>query len=383
MSPDLSGYFDYNATAPMSPAAGEAWREASERHWHNPSGLYREAALAKRALEDWREALADHFGIDEAERVVFTSGATEANNAVIRHLAERVSGSIATSEIEHPCVAAAVEKWADSRLRRLPTGKETGAAELGALAASIARGEIGAVSLMAANNETGALQDWRQAAALCREAGLPFHTDAAQWIGKLPARELGDCGYVSGSAHKFGGGKGAGFLLLPEAEKGAPFRGFVGGPQEHGRRAGTENLPAIAAMVTALRERDDEALAEIAATQARSRDAFEARAARDPGVRVLALSGPRLWNSSMFVLPRGKNVKWLARLSRRGFAVSTGSACSAGPGHPSAVMAAMGLDHGEMGRVLRASGGWETKPADWDALATALLEVAAELEETP
>ncbi len=97
------GYFDHNATTPMSAAARAAWLEASDRHWHNPSGLYRESGEARRILEDWRAALADHFGIDEPERIVFTSGATEANNAVIRHLAESVAGLLVTSEIEHPC----------------------------------------------------------------------------------------------------------------------------------------------------------------------------------------------------------------------------------------------------------------------------------------
>lgn len=376
----MKGYFDHNATTPMSGAARQTWLETAERHWQNPSGLYREAGEAKRVLEDWREALADHFGVDEAGRIVFTSGATEANNAVIAHFAGCLSGCLVTSEIEHPCVEAAVRRDLDpSCVRRLPTDPATGAVELAPLKEWIAKGEVGAVSLMAANNETGALQAWGEASDLCREAGIPFHTDAAQWIGKLPVAGLGHAGYVTGSGHKFGGGKGVGFLILPEDEGDAPFQGLVGGPQEDGRRAGTENLPGIAAMVTALLERDEARLTDWAEGQGKWRDAFESRIAEEAGVRLLATSGARLWNTSMFVLPHSKNLKWLTRLSQRGFSVSTGSACSAGKGNPSAVMMAMGLSYEEMGRVLRISGGGETTVEEWEGLAEAIIEVGGVL----
>jgi cysteine desulfurase len=376
----MKGYFDHNATTPMGEAARQAWLVTAERHWQNPSSLYREAGEAKRVLEDWREALADYFGVDEAARVVFTSGATEGNNAVIAHLAGGLSGCLVTSEIEHPCVEAAVHRDLDpARVRRLSTDPATGAADLATLKEWIAKGEVGAVSLMAANNETGALQPWREASGFCRDAGIPFHTDAAQWIGKLPVAGFGESGYVTGSGHKFGGGKGVGFLILPEDEGVAPFHGLVGGPQEDGHRAGTENLPGIAAMVTALLERDEDRLADWAEGQGKGRDAFESRIAEGAGVRLLATSGARLWNTSMFVLPHSKNLKWLTRLSQRGFAVSTGSACSAGKGNPSAVMMAMGLSYEEMGRVLRISGGGETTAEEWEGLADAIIEVGGEL----
>ncbi len=376
------GYFDYNATTPMGAASREAWLAAAERHWHNPSSLYREAGAARRVLEDLRAELADGCGIDEPGRIVFTSGATEANNAVVRHLATAVSGSVAVSAIEHPCVAAAVDAWLDpARIWRLPVDPGTGAVAAAGVAAAIASGRVGAVSVMAANNETGALQPWREIAELCRDAGVAYHCDAAQWVGKLPAEGLGKVGYVTGSGHKFGGGKGVGFLILPEEGDGPPFHGLVGGPQEHGHRAGTENLPGVAAMVAAWRGRDAAGLASVAERQGRLRDAFEVRLAADLGVRPLAISGPRLWNTSMLLLPHTKNLKWLTRLSQRGFSVSTGSACSAGQGNPSAVMMALGLDYGEMGRVLRVSGGWETTAAEWEALAGAILAISEELQD--
>ncbi len=370
----MHGYFDHNATTPMDEAARAVWNETEARHWHNPSGLYREAGEARRVLEDEREALADLFDLDDPERLVFTSGATEANQAVIRHFAGTIEGKIALSAVEHPSVAAAVDaNFPGDRIMRLPVDPATGAVPLESISAALATGEVGALSLMAANNETGAIQPWHEAADLCREVGVAFHCDAAQWFGKMPAGSLDGIGFVTGCGHKFGGGKGSGFLVRPEA--GADhFHIAVGGAQENGRRAGTENLSGIAAMGQALRGREEKM-----SCQGGPRDAFEDRVVAEVGVRVLAKAGPRLWNTSMLVLPFGKNLKWLTRLSQRGFAVSTGSACSAGKGNPSAVMAAMGLDHEAMGRVLRISSGPETTEAEWEGLAAALAEIAAEL----
>jgi cysteine desulfurase len=190
---------------------------------------------------------------------------------------------------------------------------------------------------------------------------------------------LDQCDFVSGSGHKFEGGKGAGFVILPEEEMEIPFHGIIGGPQENGHRAGTENLPGVAAMVTALLARDEGTLNTIAEIQSRFRAGFEATVSAEGECRVLAPDGPRLWNTSMLVVPFSKNLKWLTRLSQRGFCVSTGSACSAGKGNPSTVMTAMGLSFEEMGRVIRVSGGWETTESDWKELSAAFLKVGAEL----
>jgi len=373
------GYFDHNATTPMSGTALAAWTDTAAKHWHNPSSLYREAGEARNLLEVTRETLADFFGIDEAGRIVFTSGATEANNAVIRHLAA-TGGVMAISGLEHPCVQAPVEAFfPEDRVRRIPVVAETGVIDLAVLGSWITDGEVDGVSVMAANNETGALQPWREIADLCRAAGVRYHTDAAQWIGKRAVVGLDQCDFVTGSGHKFGGGKGAGFLILPEDFDEIHFHGQIGGPQEDGRRAGTEDLPGIVAMVAALTERTDSTREGLGVPLGVARDAFELRIAEEIGCRILAAAGPRLWNTSMFVLPHSKNLKWLTRLSQRRFSVSTGSACSSGKGNPSSVMLAMGLDYEEMGRVIRVSGSWITRRAEWDALARALIEVGREL----
>lgn len=372
---ELSRYFDHNATTPLSAAARAAWLRAADRHWQNPSSLYKDAGLASQALEAAREGLAFMVGC-EAERVVFTAGATEGNNAVFASVARRMKadGRVAISAVEHPSVREAARHWVGtSRVDELPVSND-GVVELESVARWLEAnaGKAALLSVMAANNESGALQPWQELAALCRERGVLFHTDAAQWVGKLETESLGECDLVTGSAHKFGGPKGVGFLVLPEAEAGA-WRLLFGGPQEEGRRAGTENYPGAAAMQAALEvcELGDEA----------GRDAFEARMREVfPELRVIGSGAERLWNTSLLVMPRHSNLKWLTRLSRMGFSISTGSACSSGKEGSSVVVRALGASEEELRRVVRLSGGRQHTVADWLQLAEAFGEVGADLD---
>lgn len=366
----MNGYFDHNATTPLHPAAREAWLKASEKHWHNPSSLYRDAGLASQQLESARERLGTLMGA-EAERIVFTSGATESNNSLFASLP--ADALVAISAIEHPSVREAAR---GRSLVELPVNAD-GVVQADDLMQFIASKRPALVSVMAANNESGALQPWRELASLCREHGVLFHTDAAQWLGKLDATDLGECDFITGSAHKFGGSKGCGFLVLPEENS---RLGFIrGGPQEHGRRAGTENYSAIEAMVTAL-EAIGPRLSEVEQTQSRLRDAFIAEVrTRFDSLRVISESAPRLWNTVLMVMPEHDNLKWLTRLSRRGFSISTGSACSSGKEGSSVVVTALGASAEELKRVVRISSGWETTAEEWQALAAAFVEVFEEL----
>lgn len=371
-------YFDCNATTPVSEVARQAWLQASSEHWQNPSSLYRGAGRVARLLEEERNELAELLGVDE-EGLVFTSGATEANNAVMEHAAKAGDGkSLAViSAIEHPSVREAAEKWfGKDRLREVGVDPQ-GRVCVDGLEKTLAGGGVAVVSVMAANNETGVIQPWRRVGELCRRQGVAYHCDAAQWIGKEPLQGLGDCDFLTGSAHKFGGPKGMGFLQVAGG-MGKGFRSLVGGPQQGGMRAGTEDYPGVVAMMVALKERLGNLSEERSAGHLRRRQAFESRVvAGIPGLEVVAAGADRLWNTVMLILPLSgpTNVKWLVRLDRLGFAVSTGSACSAGKGNPSHVMGAMGLGFDQMGRVLRISGGWDTGDKHWDALADALLEV--------
>jgi len=375
----VPAYFDHNATTPLSPAAREAWLGASDRHWHNASSLYREAGMTSQALESAREQLGDLLGV-EPERVVFTSGASESNNTLFAGLSKCLPADavVALSAIEHPSVREAARAWLGrGRVLEIPVD-EQGVVQPEVLQ-NILRGHSPAlVSVMAANNESGVLQPWPELLKLCRESGARFHSDAAQWVGKLPSSDLGACDYLTGSAHKFGGPKGIGFLVLADAEESFPL--LHGGPQESGRRAGTENYPGIAAMVAAL-ESASASLAQTTPVQIQHRDSFIAQMkAAFPELRVISEQAPRLWNTALMVMPRHDNLKWLTRLTRRGFAISTGSACSSGKEGSSVVVQALGATWEELKRVVRISGGWQTTAEDWQALAAAFEETGRELD---
>jgi cysteine desulfurase len=374
----MSGYFDHNATTPLHPAARDAWLAAAERFWHNPSSLYREAAAVKEQLEHARERLAELLGC-EPGRIVFTSGATESNHAFFRALAAKLPAqvSVLTSSVEHPSVRTPLRLCFGERVNEVRTLPDT-TLDRDDFDRRLRDSKPALVSIMAANNECGVLLPWRELANACRDRGVPFHSDATQWIGKLPAQDLGRCDYVTGSAHKFGGPKGCGFLVLKDEEEALCL--VAGGPQESGHRAGTENYPAIEAMVTAL-ETLTPRLEEIAGIQAPLRDEFVTLInERIPGTRAVGEGTSRLWNTVMLIMPRHDNRKWLARLSQQGFAISTGSACSAGSEGASQVLQAVGATPEEMRQVLRISGGWDTTATDWDRLAGAMTQVWHGLE---
>jgi len=237
--------------------------------------------------------------------------------------------------------------------------------------------------VMAANNETGVLQPWRPVATLCRQWQIPFLCDAAQWLGKMPARGLGECDFVSGAAHKFGGPKGVGFLKCPTSGPLQPL--LLGGKQEEGRRAGTENVPSVLAMMAALQVREQ----SLAAGEERPRIAWRegvegSLTAQLPGCVIVGAGADRLWNTVSVLVPKADGQqRWVVKLDKFGYAVSTGSACASGREEPSHVLAAMGYAPDEAGRVLRFSSGWETTEEDWTSLLQGLLRVHAGVKTTP
>jgi cysteine desulfurase len=369
-------YFDHNATHSLSRAAREAWLDATQEFIGNPSSPHRLGARAERALDQARERLAGWLGCAPRD-IVWTSGATEANNAVIHHAALSSSDEAWILAIEHPCVLEATRLHLAERHRLMPVMRD-GGLDVEWLADALKHKVPALVAVMAANNETGVLQPWRKALALCREHGVPFFCDAAQWIGKLSAAGLGGCDFVSGCAHKFGGPQGVGFLKVP-----AKFHPqLVGGPQEDGRRAGTENVAGVLAMIAALEEREAACAGEDEASPARD---FERRLiAAMPGAQIVGVAAERLWNTVSVVMPELSNCRqrWVVKLDKLGFAVSTGSACSSGKEEPSHVLAAMGYSPAEAGRVLRFSSGWETRAGDWDELLDGVERTWRELQES-
>lgn len=355
---------------------------ATDEAWQNPSSPYRAGARVGVRLKAARERLATLLGC-KATRIVFTGGATESAHAIARHLASTLpeNAKVAVSAIEHPCVIEALRThFGSERLDWLPV-EPTGIVSMTVIRTGLAARSWAAVWVMAANNETGVMQPWSEIAEACRPAGVPYVCDASQWAGKVSVGGLVGVDWVMAAAHKFGGPKGVGFLLRPASENGFVVRS--GGSQEQGQRAGTEDFAGIAAMVAALIEAETtKVLFEEDRIRIRAR--FENEVAQKlHGCRVLGAGQERLWNTVSLILPEGaENQRWVTHLDKRGFEISTGSACSTGSDSPSHVLAAMGVSGPESRRVLRISSGWATTPQEWSDLAAALADVGATLKPT-
>src|SRR5690242_210249 len=373
-------YFDYNATAPVMREAREAWLEATEKTGGNPSSMHQAGSRAAILLADAREKLAGHLGCHPLD-IIWTSGATEANNTVMHHFAKKLgpAGEVWISAIEHPCVFDSAQHYFGKRAKLIPVTQE-GVIDLDWLTIELADSRPGLVAVMAANNETGVIQPWREACAICHQYKVPFFTDAVQFIGKMPLAGLGECDYISGAAHKFGGPRGVGFLKIPHRSSIAPL--LFGGKQEGSRRTGTENVPIIASMMAALDVREKQIARSEHLLRKLWRDNFEAALLRAlPATTIIGQNQPRLWNTVSALMPDGdRKLQWVIRLDKAGFAVSTGSACTTGKEEPSHVLSAMGYKTAQAVRAVRYSAGWETTEADWDALLKAIVKVHDEMQ---
>lgn len=367
-------YFDCNATMPLCEPARQAWLEAQGNYWYNASSPYSNASRVAIKLREAREDFAQWFGC-ETEELVFCSGATEANNAVLRYMASlHPKGSVLISSVEHPSVREAARSFFGERMQEIPVDG-SGRVQIETVQTLLKERRPVLCCVMAANNETGVLQPWREIAACCREAGVPYACDAVQWAGKMSDHELGQCDFFSICAHKFAGPKGVGILRIPLAYRG--LRMALGGAQENDQRGGTEDVPAILAMhaayAHAMRFVEREGCE-------RPRQAFEKQVCVSmPQAQVLGVEAPRLWNTSLLVLPGAENHRWVSLLDRRGFCVSTGSACATGKSDPSHVLASMQVSVQAQRQVIRVSSSWEQGEGDWQALASALEAVRDEI----
>jgi cysteine desulfurase len=373
-------YFDYNATAPVMREAREAWLHVTEKLGGNPSSMHQLGTKASIVLADAREKLAAYLGCNPND-IVWTSGATEANNMVMHHFAKKLDPAkkIFVSAIEHPCVDDSSKHYFGKRVKTIPVTRD-GVIDMDWLTQELAEEQPGLVAVMAANNETGIIQPWQEILAMCQAYEVPFFTDAVQFIGKMPCKGLGDCDYVTGAAHKFGGPRGVGFLKIPHRSHITPL--LLGGKQERGFRAGTENTAIIAAMMAALDVREKQIAQSQHLLRKVWRDNFEAQFLRAlPGATVIGHNQPRLWNTVSALMPDGdRKSQWVIRLDKAGFAVSTGSACTTGKEEPSHVLSAMGYKSAHAQRAVRFSAGWETTEADWDALLKGVIKVHGEMQ---
>jgi len=367
-------YLDHHATTPPSPAVIDAMAAVMTGTWANASSKHGPGQAASRVLAGARSVVAQALGCKPAE-VVFTSGATEANHLAVRGLlaaAPEGRRRVLFSAVEHAGHLKLARDLADAGVpvELLPVQAD-GTLDLDA-ATRLIREDVAVVSLMAANNETGALMPVAEVAALAAAVGARLHVDATQWIGKRLFR-CADFGAdaVTFSAHKFNGPKGAGALLL---RQGVAVRPPVPGTQERGRRGGTENLPAIVGLATALEALGSAAdLAAETARQATLRDRLEAALLAElPDVHIWSRAVPRLPGVSFLRVGGWEADVVLGRLERLGFAASSGAACSSSGSEPSHVLRAMGVPDDEAQGAIRLSLGRTSTDTDVDALIAAL-----------
>jgi cysteine desulfurase len=367
-------YLDWNATTPLRPEAKAAMAHAWEIGG-NPSSVHAEGRQARRLVEDARAAVAAAVGA-EAQSVIFTSGGTEANSLALTPGLRRGKASAAerllVSAIEHASVLSG-GRFAAEATGRIAVTRE-GVVDLDRLRALL-DGPPALVSIMLANNETGAIQPVAEAAEMVHAAGGLLHVDAIQALGKIPF-DLASTGadLMSLSAHKIGGPKGVGALVLAEGVEGlAPL--LRGGGQEKGRRAGTEDVAGIAgfgaAAKAALIGREDDARREEGL-----RTRLETGLRQTPGAVVFAETAGRLPNTVLFAVPGMRAETAVIGFDLAGIAVSSGSACSSGKVQPSHVVEAMGFG-GELAQgAVRLSLGWSTTAADIDSALEAWRKLA-------
>ncbi|WP_407146454.1 cysteine desulfurase family protein [Bradyrhizobium sp. ORS 86] len=368
-------YFDWNATTPLRPEAKAAMAAAWELNG-NPSSVHSEGRKARRLIEDARAVVAKAVG-GRPQDVVFSSGGTEANAlALTPGLRRGTSGPVTrllTSAIEHASVLAG-GRFAPDAIGSIGVTR-SGVVDLDELRALLNGGPPALVSVMLANNETGAIQPVADVAEIVHAAGGVLHVDAIQAFAKIPfdlASTQADL--MTLSAHKIGGPKGVGALVLAEGVEGLEAW-LRGGGQELGRRAGTENVAGISGFGAAVKT----AMAALETDAARVRglrDHLEHGLRQTPGLVIFSEEAKRLPNTVLFTAPGLKAETAVIAFDLSGVAVSSGSACSSGKVQPSHVLAAMGYRQGLAQGAVRFSLGWSTNETDVDLALKAWRKLA-------
>ena len=370
-------YFDYNATTPLDPAVREAMIPFLRDNWGNPSSVHHVGQRARAVLDDVRDRAA-HFLKAKPSEIIFTSGGSESNNLAIfgtARLLSRKGKHLITSAIEHHAVLHCfdyLEAKEGFSVTRLPVDLSGRVSPIDLKKAI--RADTTLVSVMAANNEIGTIQPVAELGAICRERGIIFHTDAVQWFGKEPFTDIHqfNADLVSVCAHKFHGPKGAGLLYIRSPLLPDPI--LFGGGHENERRAGTENLPAIAGLVEAL-ERfvkppvfDKTKLSPLSAPLITAVDSLS-------GLQLVGSRQHRLPNTVSFVVEGADSIALMACLDLEGICASSGSACSAGSLEPSHVISALGVDSKLANSLVRFSVGRDSTMEEVETVISLLPEV--------
>ncbi|MGZ4968136.1 MAG: cysteine desulfurase family protein [Methylobacter sp.] len=343
-------YFDHNATTPIDDRVLEAMLPFLKTFYGNPSSLYRHGRVAGSAIDAAREQLSALLGVQPGQ-IIFTSGGTEANNLALATLAPQAG--LAVSAIEHPSVMepALHLKNRGHALTLLDVDAD-GLIAQDAIDEAI-RLKPGLVSIMLANNETGVVQNVARYADQLTAHGIKVHTDAVQALGKIPVNfnRLG-AHLMSLSSHKIYGPKGCGALVFEKSVEINPI--LLGGSQENGLRAGTENVAAIVGFGKAAEIANSE-LAERQAYLLQLRKLLEQRLSAIPGLTIFAEQSERLPNTVQIGIHGIDGEMLLMQLDQKGIAVSSGSACASGQREPSPVLVAMGVEPAQAKSAIRIS----------------------------
>lgn len=373
----MPAYLDHNATTPLEPGVLDAMLPYLSGPYGNPSSLHRFGRAARDGVERARAQVAALLGAQPQE-VIWTSGGTEANNLALKGLCwGRPRGRVLYGATEHPAVMEAAESlkaegWDVATVPVDANGLINGPR----FAAQCAESPLRLVSLMRANNETGVVQDTMQAAKPVHAAGGWLHVDATQAAGKMPLSLAGTgADLLTLSSHKLYGPKGVGALVVKaEVDLGALLHG---GAQERGLRGGTENLPAIVGFGAAAELAAAELAARMAHTAALHQQ-LESGLRAMPGVTIFGREAARLTNTTQFALAGWDGEALLMHLDRKGFAVSSGSACASGSGEPSHVLLAMGVDATTAKGAVRVSFGKGNGGAEVEGFLAALAGFAGQ-----
>jgi len=379
-------YMDHSATTPVHPDVLVAMQPYFTEFYGNPSSIHGVGRRAGVAIASARRTIAELIGA-KVNEIIFTSGGTEGDNTAVRGIAlarRELTGAnrIITSAVEHKAVLHTAEELRDHfgfELTVLLVDGD-GLVALADVAAALGDGQdVAVVSVMYVNNEVGTVQPIAEIGALCRAAGVPFHTDAVQAVGKL-ALQVDALGIdaLSTSAHKFYGPKGVGFLYL---RSGTPFLPIMtGGSHESNRRAGTENVPLIVAMATALAVVEGERATENARLQGLSDQLIGGVLENVEGARLTGSRTQRLPGHASFVISGVEAEGVLIALDLAGVAASSGSACTSGAQRPSHVLEAMGVSAQDAVGGLRLSLGHSNTPADVEYVLEKLPQIVAQIK---
>ncbi len=372
-------YLDNSATTRIDEQVLEAMLPCLTSTFGNPSSIHTFGQTARTAIENARKDVAAFLAADTKE-IVFTAGGTESDNSALWGVFRsgyKKGNHVITSRIEHPAVLSTCKalQSVGAEVTQIPVDS-SGIVDPCAVAAAIHDRTI-LISIMHANNETGAIQPVREIAAIARERGILMHTDAVQSVGKIPV-DVGELGVdlLSVSGHKFHAPKGVGVLFIRKGVKIVPY--MIGGSQERKRRAGTENVAGIVALAAAARLAGAR-LPEMATRVAALRDKLETGVREAvPGMRVNG-GAPRLPNVSNMSFEGLEGEAAVIALDLEGVAASTGSACSSGSLEPSHVLMAMGLRPEVVQGSLRFSLSCHTTADEIDAALEVLVRVLQRL----